>query len=229
MAPLPQIPDDAFKAFAYEHVAQIGKAVSSPQRLVLLNVLSQGPRTVETLADLAGLSVANASRHLQVLKAAGLVTSTRRGQHVAYATTDDCVKRFLAALKDMAWTCSIELRHAVELISESPSRAQSVGRDELLAMVSNADVVVVDVRPPEEYAEGHLPGALSVPLEQLEARLDEFPPGRQVVAYCRGRYCILADRAVELLMAKGIPARRTDADMVDWAAAGLPVERTIQP
>lgn len=226
MAPIPQIPDDAFKAFAYEHVAQIGKAVSSPQRLVLLNVLNQAPRTVEVLADLADLSIANTSRHLQVLKAAGLVSSTRHGQHVVYATTGTCVQGFLAALKEMAFTCSVELRHAVEVISESPSRAQSVGRAELLKMVSNADAVVVDVRPREEYAEGHLPGAVSVPLNELAARLAELPAGREIVAYCRGRYCLLADRAVEFLQARGVKARRTDTDVVEWGAAGLPLERS---
>jgi rhodanese-related sulfurtransferase/DNA-binding transcriptional ArsR family regulator len=224
--PFPQFPDDAFKAFAYEHVAQIGKALSSPQRLVLLNILAQGPRTVEVLAELSALSVANASRHLQTLKASGLVVNERKGQHVVYTTADDCVKRFIGSVKEMAWTCSVELRHAVEVISESPTRAQSVSRDELLSMVSNADVVVVDVRPAEEYTEGHLPGAVSVPLDELEARLAELPPGREVVAYCRGRYCILADRAVELLKKRGVKARRTDADVLEWEAAGLPLERT---
>lgn len=224
MAPLPELPDDTFKAFAYEQVAQIGKAVASPQRLVLLNVLSQAPRTVEVLAELAGLSIANTSRHLQVLKAAGLVVSERHGQHVTYATTDGCVVRFFGVLKEMALTCSVELQHAVDTISRSPSRAQAVSRDDLVKLATDAEVVVVDVRPPEEYAAGHLPGAVSVPLDQLEERLAELQ-GRSVVAYCRGRYCILADRAVEMLQARGIPARRTDADVVDWAAAGLPLER----
>ena len=229
MAPLPDLPDDTFKSFAYEHVAQFGKALSSPQRLVLLNILAQAPRSVEALAELAELSIANASRHLQILKAANLVTSTRKGQHVMYAVSDACVKRFLAAVKEMAWACSAELKHAVDAIAAAPTRARSVSRDELLQLAGSADVVVVDVRPIEEYAAGHVPGAVSVPVDELEARLAELPEGREVVAYCRGRYCVLADRAVELLQKRGRKARRTDADVVEWEAAGLPLERSTVP
>jgi rhodanese-related sulfurtransferase len=224
MARRQTVPDDEFKAFAYGQFARIGKALSSPVRLVLLNVLVQGPHTVDELAEQAGNPVANASHHLQILKAAGLVQSERRGQHVVYSVAGDGVGPFFQALKTLAREQLVELQRALEDISSSPTRAQAVGREELLARAASGDTVIIDVRPASEYDAGHLPGAVSVPLAELEQRLAELPRDREVVAYCRGRYCLLADRAVELLKAAGIPARRSDVEVVGWRLADLPLE-----
>jgi len=221
----PRQPDDSFKAYAYEQVARIGQAVSSPQRLVLLNILCQGPHGVEELAQQAGLSVANTSRHLQVLKGANLATNERQGTRVVYSVTGDEVRAFFRGLKDLAWLRLGDLRAALEVISASPSRAETLDRDALLERVRCGDAVVVDVRPEEEYARGHLPGAVSMPLEQVQQRLGELPQDRTIVAYCRGRFCVLADKAVEVLRAAGYDARRTDEDAVAWELDGLPVER----
>jgi rhodanese-related sulfurtransferase/DNA-binding transcriptional ArsR family regulator len=218
------LPDDAFKAFAYEQFARIGKALASPARLVLLNVLVQGPHTVEELADQAGLPVANASHHLQVLKASGLVLAERRGQHVLYAVAGEGVGPFFQALKSLAREQLVELQRALEDISASPTRSQAVDRDELMQRAKSGESVVIDVRPASEFASGHLPGAVSVPLDQLEKRLADLPRDREVVAYCRGRYCLLADRAVERLEAAGYRARRSDVEVVGWRLADLPLE-----
>jgi len=223
----PAKPDESFKSFSYAQFARIGKALSAPGRLVLLNILSQGPHSVDELAVESGGSVANTSHHLQVLKAAGLVESERAGQFVVYRIADDEVVVFFRSLKKVALNHLSELQRAVEDISVSPTRAQAVGRDELVQRARGGDIVVLDVRPSTEFNAGHLPGAISVPLDELETRLSELPRDREIVAYCRGRYCLLADRAVELLSAAGIRARRSDVDVVEWREASLPVQQGI--
>ena len=217
-------PDAEFKAYVYEQLACIGKALSSPQRLVLLNILTHGPHTVDELAKLGELSVANASRHLQILKAANLVAAQREGNFIRYSVASEAVLPFFNSVRDIALERLPGLREAMNEVARSDSRARAVLRDELLEKLRGGKVVLLDVRPASEHAEACIPGSLSVPLEELESRLDELPRGREVVAYCRGRYCLLADRAVEILRAAGFDARRTDDDVVAWRSNGLPVE-----
>ena len=217
-------PDEDFKAFAYGQFARIGKALSSPARLVLLNVLVQGPHTVEEAARESGTSVANASHHLQILKASGLVEGRRQGQSVVYSVAGEEVQSFFHAMKGLAVERLTDLQQALQDIADSPTRAQAVGREELLEMARNGDAVVIDVRPESEFRTAHLPGAVSVPLADLERHLDALPRDREVVAYCRGRYCLLADKAVEKLRAAGFRARRSDVDIVGWRQANQPLE-----
>ncbi len=229
MVAFPSAPDDLFKAYAYEQVAVVGKALCAPARLIILNVLCQGERSVEVLARHAGLAVANASQHLQVLRAANLVESERRGNNVVYRVTDANVVSFYTALKELALDRMANLKRAFEEISSAPSRLEPMGRDELLAKVKSGDAVVIDVRPQEEYRVGHLPGAISIPLDRLEAELGRLPSDKEIVALCRGEYCILADKAIEILLAQGLVARRSVDGVVEWELAGLPVEKGDQP
>ncbi len=224
MVSFPSRPDDLFKAFAYEQVAAVAKALSAPARLVLLNVLCQGERTVELLATHAGLSTANASQHLQALKQANLVESDRRGNHVVYRVVGEDVVAFFGALKNLAIDHNSSLRQAFEQIATAPSRLEPVGREELLDKIRAGTVVVLDVRPLEEYESGHLPGAISIPLDRLKEELGRLPEGKEIVALCRGEYCVLADQAIEVLAAHGLVARRSMDGVVEWKLAGLPLE-----
>jgi rhodanese-related sulfurtransferase len=224
MQRIPREPDEFFKVFAYEQIARVGKAISAPARLVIMNVLNQGPRTVEALAEEAGLSVANTSRHLQILRGACLVRSERHGNHIEYAIADAQVSTFFLQMKDLASTCLTDLRLALREIADAPTRAEAVERDALIAKVSSGESVVIDVRPAPEYRTAHVPGARSVPVTELERHLADLPKDREIVAYCRGRYCVLADRAVEILRKAGFKARRSDVDVADWKAGGMPVE-----
>jgi len=222
MALFPNQPDEQFKEYAYEQVARIGKALSSPQRLILLNILCQGAYTVEALAGHAGLTMANASQHLQVLRAANLVQAERQGNHVQYSIADDRIRRFVFSLQEVAIGCLAELRQALAEISATPSRVESVGSEELMEKVSAGEAVAIDVRPASEYDAGHFPGSVSIPVQELERRLDELPGDGEVVALCRGRYCILADKAVAILREKGFRARRSDSTILDWETLERP-------
>lgn len=224
MNPTPVEPNDDFKAFAYEQISRISKALSSPQRLILVNILNNGEHTVEELAAGSGMSVANTSRHLQVLKQARLVLSERRGNNNFYMVSSAKVPAFFCELKDLAYACLTELQQVLLKIVESPSRMNPVGREELLRLVGSCEAIVVDVRPQREYATAHMSGATSIPLDELRTRLNELPMDREIVAYCRGQYCLLADEAVAILRASGRKARRTDEDAVRWILEGLPVE-----
>jgi len=225
MGTLPTEPNETFKEFAYEQIARIGKALSSPQRLILLNILCQGQHTVDSLAKHSGLSVANASQHLQTLKAANLVEVERQGTYMLYSVADEGVRSFFFSLQDLALHRLAELRQALSEISSSPTRLEAVDHRELMAKVTNGEAVAIDVRPASEYDEGHLPGAVSVPLEDLEQRLAELPAEGEIVALCRGMYCILADKAVSILRARGFTARRARDGVVDWEQAGQELER----
>ena len=226
MASFPTRPDDIFKAYAYEQVAAIGKALCAPARLILLNILCQGERSVEILANQAGLSVANASQHLQALRHANLVESERRGNHVIYKVASREVVLLFNALKDLALDRMTTLRQAFDEISRSPSRLHPVSRQELIEKVKGGLAVVIDVRPEEEYRAGHIPSAISVPLERLEEHLGRLPKDKEIVALCRGEYCVLADKAVDILRASGLTARRATEGAVEWELAGLPLETT---
>jgi rhodanese-related sulfurtransferase len=216
-----------FKDAIYEQFARVGKAVSAPKRLELLDLLSQGPRTVEALAEHASISVANASQHLQVLRTARLVDAERKGFYVEYRLAGDEVSCFFLALRGLAETRLAEVDQVTRAYLDGRGAMEAVDGDELVRRVKAGEVTVLDVRPCEEYRAGHLPGALSIPLGELKARLKELPKNRDVVAYCRGPYCVMAVEAVELLRKKGFKAHRMEQGVVDWRARGgrLVVER----
>ncbi len=212
-----------FKDSVYEQFARVGKAVSAPKRLELLELLCQGPRTVEALAGQAALSVANASRHLQILRGAGLVEGAKRGLYVEYRLADEQVGRFYFALRSVAESRLAEIERVTRAFFERRDGFEAVPGEELLRRVKQGEVTVLDVRPAEEYRAGHIPGALSIPVAEIKARLGELPKGRDVVAYCRGPYCVMAVEAVELLRRKGIRAHRLEQGVLEWRARGWPV------
>lgn len=208
----------------YQQLSRLGKAVSAPRRLELLDLLCQGPRTVEALAEQAAISVANASQHLQVLRAARLVEAEKKGLYVEYRLAGDEVWRFFVALRGLAEARLAELEQLTRELLDDRDGVEAVEADELLRRVRSGEVTVIDVRPPEEFRAGHLPGALSIPLGELEARLDELPRAREVVAYCRGPHCVMALEAVELLRQRGFSAHRMEQGVLDWRARGWRLE-----
>jgi rhodanese-related sulfurtransferase len=214
------VPQRRFKDAIYEQFARIGKAMSSPKRLELLDLLCQGPRTVEALAEHAALSIANASQHLQVLRAARLVEAEKKGLHVEYRLADDDVCRFFLALRGLAESRLAEVEHIARDYFKGRGPMEPVEGDELLRRVKSGAVTVLDVRPAEEYRAGHIPGAVSIPLPELKARLKELPKDRDVVAYCRGPYCVMAVEAVERLRRQGVKAHRLEQGVVEWRARG---------
>lgn len=218
-----------FKDAIYAQIARMGKAVSAPKRLELLDLLCQGPRTVEALARQAAISVANASQHLQVLRAARLVDAEKKGLYVEYRLADDEICRFFAALRGLAQARLAEMEHVTREFFEARIDVEVVEPGELLRRMKKGEVTLLDVRPPEEYRAGHIPGALSIPVDDLEARLKELPKNQDVVAYCRGPYCVMAIEAVELLREKGFKAQRMDQGVVDWRARGWRVESEGAP
>ncbi len=213
-----------FKDDVYDQFARIGKAVSSPKRLEILDLLCQGERTVEVLAREAGTTVANASRHLQILRSARLVEAEKRGLFVTYRLADQAVCDFFHSLRKLAGSRLAELDAIVRAFMTRPESLEPVDRSSLLERVRDGRVVLLDVRPAEEYRAGHLPGARSVPLRELTHRLAELPRGRKIVAYCRGPYCVRAIEAVEILRARGFRASRLADGPPDWRALGLPLE-----
>jgi rhodanese-related sulfurtransferase/DNA-binding transcriptional ArsR family regulator len=212
-----------FKDRLYGQYARIGKALGSPHRLELLELLAQGERTVESLAREVELSMANASQHLQVLRAAGLVDIRRQGVFIHYRLADDAVIRLSGSLRTVAERRLAELERLVRAEFKARSDAEAVSLDELLARSRRDEVVVLDTRPTHEYQAGHIPGALSIPVDELQQRLRRLPRNKEYVAYCRGPYCVYADRAVEILRGSGRRARRLKEGFPEWKAAGLPV------
>ena len=211
-----------FKKAVYQQIARIGKAVASASRLELLDLLSQGPRTVEVLAKEANLSVANASQHLQILRAARLVEAEKEGQLVTYRSAQG-VHDFLPALLELAENRLAEVQQVVRQYFEEPDVLEQIDFALLLTRVRAGEVTLLDVRPPEEYRAGHLAGAISIPVTELTNRLAELPKDRQIVAYCRGPYCILALQAVEILKKFGFKGVRVKEGVPEWRARGLPV------
>lgn len=207
----------------FEQFARIGKALGSPRRVELLDLLCQGEHSVEALARTSGMTVTNASQHLQALRAARLVDTRRDGTKVIYRVADDQVCRFYFALRELAGARLAEVEQFVRRYVEGANEYESVGRGELLERVQRDGIVVLDVRPREEYASGHIAGAVSIPLEELELRLSSLPRDAEIVAYCRGPYCLLAPQAVELLRGHGFQARRLEDGLPEWRLAGHPV------
>jgi rhodanese-related sulfurtransferase/DNA-binding transcriptional ArsR family regulator len=216
-------PARQFKNAIYEQFARVGKALSSPHRIELVELLAQGPRTVEALSKLADMTLANTSAHLQVLRGAGLVESTKEGLFVTYRLADPGVAELLLVTRRVAEARLAEVAKITRAFLAENAQLDAVDADDLRAKVRKGEVTLLDVRPEEEFAAGHIPGALSVPLPALAKRLSDLPKRREVVAYCRGPYCVLAVEAVKLLRARGFKAVRLEDGVVDWASHGLKV------
>ncbi len=216
-------PKRIFKNRVYEQLARIGKAVASPQRLELLELLSQGSRTVESLAQETHLTVANTSRHLQILRGARLVETEKEGVFVRYSLANEQAADFLRSLRLLAAGRLAELDRIARDFFGDHDPPEAIDRKDLLRRVRKGLVTVLDVRPVEEYRTGHLSGAISVPIEELPDRLAELPRNQEIVAYCRGPYCVFAAQAVELLRQHGFRAVRLEDGVADWRARGLPV------
>jgi rhodanese-related sulfurtransferase/DNA-binding transcriptional ArsR family regulator len=214
----------AHKDALYEQLARIGKAVAAPRRLELLDLLGQAPRTVEALAEQAAMSVANTSQHLQVLRAAGLVEAEKDGLYVIYRLGSPDIAAFLLGIRQLAEARLAEMERVKRQFFASRDDIEQVDGRELLSLVRRGRVVVLDVRPTEEYEAGHIAGAVSIPHDALKRRLSELPKDRKIVAYCRGPYCVYAVEAVRLLRARGFEASRIEDGVIDWRAQGLPVE-----
>lgn len=209
----------------YAQFAAVAKAIAHEHRLELLEHMGQGARSVEALAALADLSVANASQHLQQLRRASLVAAERRGKQVLYRLADDAVVGLLGALRAVAERNLAEVDRVVAGYFRARDAMEPVSRRELLARLKDGTVTVLDVRPEDEFALGHVPGAINIPLKQIERRLAELPRRREIVAYCRGPYCVLSFEAVAALRAKGFKVRRLADGLPEWRAAGMPVAR----
>ena len=210
----------------YGQFARIGKAVSAPKRIELLELLCQGPRTVEALAEQAAVSVANASQHLQVLRAARLVEARKKGIFVEYRLADEDVLRFVHAMRALAEARLAQIGEITHAYLKERGALERVSGKELMQRVRDGEVAVLDVRPAEEYRAGHIPGARSVPVSELRKRLAELPKNREIVAYCRGPQCVMAIEAVELLRKEGFRAHRMEQGVMDWRARGWRIERS---
>ena len=211
------------KQALFAQFAAVAKALGHAHRLELLEQLAQGERSVEVLANRTGLSIANASQHLQQMRRAGLLANRRDGKFVYYQLVDDAVLDLLAALRSIAERNVAEVERIVRSYFQDRDSLEPVSRHELLERVRAGTVTVLDVRPEDEFALGHLPGAVNIPLRELAARLAEFDPAQEIVAYCRGPYCVLSYEAVAALRACGLKARRLEDGFPEWRAAGLQV------
>ena len=219
----------AFKDAIYYQLARIGKGLSSPKRLEILDLLTQGSWTVEDLAGESHLSVANTSRHLQVLRAAGLAVATKRGIYVDYAIADPEVSTVCRGIRKLAEQQLADIERIMTTFSDGREEFVSIDRNALLQRLQEGTVTLLDVRPEPEFRNGHLAGAISMPITNLPERLREIPHDRQVVAYCRGPYCLFASDAVRLLRANGYNAIRYEESVADWRADGLPIEKSTAP
>ena len=212
------------KQALYEQFAIVARALGNPQRLELIEHLAQGPRSVDALATKLGLPIANVSQHLQAMRRAGLVTAERSGRFVHYRLTDACVLAAFAAIRTVAERHSAEADRIIRGYFDRRDAMQPVTREELTALIHDGQVTVLDVRPPDEFALGHLPSAISAPLAEIEHWLDRIDPSQEIVAYCRGPWCVMSYEAVSVLRAKGFRARRLEDGLPEWQAAGLITE-----
>jgi rhodanese-related sulfurtransferase/DNA-binding transcriptional ArsR family regulator len=215
--------DPAHKAVLFDQLARVGKALGSGKRLELLDLLAQGERAVDALAQACGLGMTTASAHLQTLKRAGLVATRREGTRIHYRLAGSDVAQLYVALRDLAAAHLPDVTVARQAYL-GPDDAEAVTRDELLRRIASGAVTVVDVRPAEEFTAGHIPTAISIPLAELADRLADLPTDVEVIAYCRGAYCVFSHDAVRLLAARGRPGRRLAEGMLEWRLADLPVE-----
>lgn len=215
---------DTLKRRVYEQLANVPKALASGRRLELIELLAQAEKTVETLARESDTSVANASRHLQVLRRAGLVEVRRAGTYAHYRLAGEDVHRVVQSIRTLGEAHLANMDRLLADLHDDPGALEPIALDELRARLDAGGTVLLDVRPSEEYAAGHIPNALSIPVDELGDRLAELPDGAQVVAYCRGPYCVFADEAVTLLRRHGVEALRLSDGLPEWRSAGLPVE-----
>lgn len=213
-----------FKDLIFQQFANIGSAFSSPKRLEIIDLLAQNEKDVETLAKGVSISVANASRHLQLLKNAKFVETRREGVHIYYRLSDSKVFECYKNLQTLAGSRVAEIRELVRQFYEEREALSAMTNEELLSHLRNNDVTVLDVRPEDEYQSNHIQGAISIPLSKLEKRLDELPADKEIVAYCRGPYCVLSPEAVKILNQAGYKVSRLQEGMPEWKNLGLPVE-----
>jgi rhodanese-related sulfurtransferase/predicted transcriptional regulator len=212
------------KREVFANLARVGTALSSPTRIEFLELLAQVERSVEQLAALTGATVANTSQHLQKLRQAGLIIGRKEGLYVFYRLAGDEVVEMLSAMSRVGEAYVAEVERILRLYFASKDELEPVPAKELLDRARKGLVTVLDVRPPEEFAAGHVPGAINIPIHELEKRIKELPRRREVVAYCRGPYCLMSFDAVSVLRKKGLKARRLEAGMPEWRVAGMPVE-----
>jgi rhodanese-related sulfurtransferase/DNA-binding transcriptional ArsR family regulator len=217
------------KETLFEQLARLGKAFAAPKRVEMLDALAQGPRTVERLATATGQTVANASQHLQVLRQAQLVASEKQGLFVTYRLANESVGALLIQLRELGESQLGELQEAREALLAEAEGIENVDRQTLVSRLRSSEAILIDVRPREEYVAGHLAGAVSMPLDELASRLKELKKGQEVVAYCRGPYCMLSADAVRLLARRGFRAKRLEDGVLEWRAAGLKVVAGDKP
>ncbi len=217
------------KNLLYEQVARVGSALSSPKRLELLELLAQGEKTVEALAQELSVDIKLASAHLKALKMARLVTSQRQGKYQVYRLSGHDVADLWVQLRQVAEEHVLELRLALNQMVTHPQQLAPLTRETLLAQARRGEVVVIDVRPRQEYDEAHLPFARSMPVAELKRRINELPKGKEIVAYCRGPFCLLSDEAMQILIAQGRRVRKLTDGVNEWRAAGLPLETSNTP
>ena len=214
----------SLKTELFDQLARVGRAVSAPLRLAILDLLAQSERTVEAIAREIGASVANASQHLQQLRAARLVETRRDGQFIFYRLADDKVLRLCQVIREVGEARLAEIEQVARTYLKERETMQTVDASELVRLMRAGEVVVLDVRPPAEFTAGHIASARSIPLKELQKRLRELPKRRQIVAYCRGPYCVLSDEAVVFLKSKGYRVARLDIGLPEWKLLGLPIE-----
>lgn len=213
-----------FKDLTFQQFANIATAFSSPKRLEIIDLLVQGEKDVETLSKQISANFANTSRHLQILKNARLVESRREGVRIYYRISDQRVFNCWKNLQLLAESRAAEMREVLKEFLKERKAMDAISKNELLSRLKSKDVIVIDVRPIEEFTGGHIQGALSIPLTELRDRLNELPKDREVVAYCRGPYCVLAPEAIKILKDNGYSALRLSEGLPEWKEAGLPVE-----
>lgn len=214
-----------FKDLIFQQFANIAAAFSSPKRLEIIDILEQGEKDVETLSRQISATFANTSRHLQVLKSARLVESRKEGVRIYYKLSDEKVFNCWKGLQSLAKSRVAEIREVVRDFLDERNAMNAISREELWSRIQSNDVIVLDVRPEEEFSSGHIPGAISIPLSQLRERLNEIPQDREVVAYCRGPYCVLSPEAIKILNDEGYAASRLEEGLPEWKEAGFLVEK----
>lgn len=213
------------KQAVFAGLAELAKCLASANRIEIVELLGQGERSVDAIAERLGLSVANTSQHLRLMQRCGVLASRRDGKRVLYALSDPAVVDLMSALSRLGERRTAEVRSVMADYFHARDSLEPVSRSALLDRIEAGLVTVLDVRPGDEFAQGHLPGALNIPFSELEQRLTELAPDREVVAYCRGPYCVLSFEAVAALRARGFTVRRLEDGYPEWRAAGLPVER----